>query len=91
MATPAALDPGPLVIRCRNLTVAKVDSIGLVSGMKGGGCRLRPRIGRRLLPAVEEYGATVRDRGIWEQTQVGQADDRSMGCEPDLKEVRPFQ
>jgi hypothetical protein len=25
-ATPAALEPGPLVIRCRSLTVAKVDS-----------------------------------------------------------------
>ena len=30
IATPAALEPGPLVTRCRNLTVAKVDSIGLV-------------------------------------------------------------
>ena len=26
IATPAALEPGPLVIRCRSLTVAKVDS-----------------------------------------------------------------
>ena len=30
VATPAALEPGPLVTRCRSLTVAKVDSIGLV-------------------------------------------------------------
>ena len=30
IATPPALEPGPLVIRCRSLTVAKVDSI--VSG-----------------------------------------------------------
>src|SRR6266508_4023418 len=27
IATPAALEPGPLVTRCRSLTVAKVDSI----------------------------------------------------------------
>ena len=27
IATPAALEPGPLVTRCRNRTVAKVDSI----------------------------------------------------------------
>ncbi len=30
IAIPAALEPGPLVTRCRNRTVAKVDSIGLV-------------------------------------------------------------
>ena len=30
IATPAPLEPGPLVIRCRSRTVAKVDSIGLV-------------------------------------------------------------
>ena len=30
IATPAAVEPGPLVTRCRSLTVAKVDSIGLV-------------------------------------------------------------
>jgi len=30
IATPAAREPGPLVTRCRNLTVAKVDSIGFV-------------------------------------------------------------
>ena len=37
MASPAARDPGPLVtlVRCR--TVAKVDSIGLVTGMKISG------------------------------------------------------
>jgi hypothetical protein len=38
---------------------------------------------------AEEYGATVRDRGIREQTQVGQAGDRSMGCEPELVHGRP--
>ena len=31
IATPAALEPGPLVTRCRNLTVAKVDSLGVSS------------------------------------------------------------
>ncbi len=30
IATPAALEPGLLVTRCRSLTIAKVDSIGLV-------------------------------------------------------------
>ena len=30
IATPAALEPGPLVTRCRSRTVAKVDSIGFV-------------------------------------------------------------
>src|ERR1700680_1714354 len=30
IATPAAREPGPLVTRWRSLTVAKVDSIGLV-------------------------------------------------------------
>lgn len=30
MGMPAALEPGPLVTRCRSLTVAKIDSIGLV-------------------------------------------------------------
>ncbi len=30
IATPATLEPGPFVTRCRNLTVAKVDSIGFV-------------------------------------------------------------
>ena len=30
IAIPAARDPGPLVTRCRNRTVAKVDSIGFV-------------------------------------------------------------
>jgi hypothetical protein len=38
---------------------------------------------------AEEYGATVWDRGIREQTQVGQAADRSMGCEPELVRGRP--
>ena len=36
-----------------------------------------------------EYGATVRDGGIWEQTQVGQAVHRSMGFEPVLVLGRP--
>ena len=30
IATPAALEPGPLVTRCRSRTVANVDSIGFV-------------------------------------------------------------
>ena len=37
IATPAAREPGPLVTRWRSLTVAKVDSIGLVTGMKDHG------------------------------------------------------
>jgi len=36
-----------------------------------------------------EYGATVRDRGIREQTQVGQAVLRSMGFDPVLVLGRP--
>jgi len=35
------------------------------------------------------YGATVRDGGIREQTQVGQAVQRSMGFEPVLVLGRP--
>src|ERR1700730_16949157 len=31
IATPAALEPGALVTRCRTLTVAKVDSLGVSS------------------------------------------------------------
>jgi len=63
MARPAAREPGPLVtfVLCR--TVAKVDSIGLVTGMKISGvagplavCVWRGRDGLA-------YGATVRDRG----------------------------
>lgn len=34
IAIPAACEPGPLATRYRSLTVAKVDSIGLVAGMK---------------------------------------------------------
>ena len=45
MAIPAVREPGPLVTRCRNLTVAKVDSIGLVVRNLGidvpDGCGLR--------------------------------------------------
>jgi hypothetical protein len=37
MASPAAREPGPRVIFVRCLTVAKVDSIGLVTGMKDRG------------------------------------------------------
>ncbi len=37
MAIPAALEPGPLVTLVRCLTVAKVDSMGLVTGMKISG------------------------------------------------------
>ena len=41
-----------------------------------------PRFHDRAVAAVErfglgEYGATVRDRGIWEQTQVGQGVPRT--------------
>src|SRR3954447_20514920 len=72
MAMPAALDPGPLVtlVRCR--TVANVDSIGFVTGMKvSAPARLSDRssVWRR---EAGEYGATVRDEGCWEK-QVGQA------------------
>jgi hypothetical protein len=69
--------------------MAIIDSIELVTGMKGGGCRLRSRIGWSGSWLAEEYGATVRDRGIREQTQVGQAGDRWMGCEPELVPGRP--
>jgi hypothetical protein len=37
MASPAAREPGPRVILVLCLTVAKVDSMGLVTGMKGRG------------------------------------------------------
>src|SRR2546430_4621779 len=37
MARPAAREPGPLVILVRCRTVAKVDSIGFVTGMKISG------------------------------------------------------
>jgi hypothetical protein len=37
IASPAAFDPWPLVTLVRSLTVAKVDSIGLVTGMKMAG------------------------------------------------------
>jgi hypothetical protein len=45
IATPATRDPGPLVTRVLARTGEKVDSIGLVAGIKGGGCRLRSGIG----------------------------------------------
>jgi len=57
-------------VRCR--TVAKVDSIGFVTGMKEpvpARLRDRPSVWRR---ETGEYGATVRDEGYWEK-QVGQA------------------
>jgi hypothetical protein len=43
IATPAALEPGSLVTRCRNLTVAKVDSMVILSRLPEtardlGGC-----------------------------------------------------
>jgi hypothetical protein len=37
IASPAAREPGPLVTLVRWRTVAKVDSIGLVTGMKISG------------------------------------------------------
>jgi hypothetical protein len=40
IATPAAREPGPLVTRCRNRTVAKVDSIGV------RGSQVDPVLGR---------------------------------------------
>ena len=42
-------------------------------------------------PGVQagEYGATVPDGGIREQTQVGQAAERWMGFEPELVLGRP--
>jgi hypothetical protein len=45
IANPACLLPGPLVTRVRARTGENVLSMGLVTGMKGRGCRLRPRIG----------------------------------------------
>jgi hypothetical protein len=67
MATPAALEPGPLVSRCRSLTVAKVDSMGLVDGVgnryegvdAAGPAGLSPLAGS----GWSVYGATVRDKG----------------------------
>src|SRR3954468_11492339 len=85
IARPAALEPGPLVtlVRCR--TVAKVDSIGLVPGMKSGG---GPR-GVPLLPAANgrAYGVTVRNRGL-RGTRMGRP-LCSVGCEPVLVGGRP--
>src|SRR5512133_2948539 len=75
IARPAAREPGPRVILVRCRTAAHVLSIGLVPGMKGGGWRLRSRIGWSGSRLAEEYGGTVRDRGSREQTQVGQAGD----------------
>jgi len=50
IASPACLLPGPLVTRVRARTGENVLSMGLVTGMKGGGCRLRPPIGWSVLP-----------------------------------------
>jgi hypothetical protein len=41
MASPAARDPGPLVILVRCLTVAKADSIVILSFRVSRGCDLR--------------------------------------------------
>ena len=41
MARPAALEPGPLVILVRCRTVAKVDSIVILSFCVSQGCDLR--------------------------------------------------
>ena len=55
IATQAALEPGPLVTRCRDLTVAKVESIvlgvvgrsrGWPAGLFGGRCPRRCRSAR---------------------------------------------
>jgi hypothetical protein len=89
IASPVSLVPGPLVTLVLALTGENELSMGFVTGMKGGGCRLRSRIGWSGSRLAEEYGATVRDRGIREQTQVGQAGDRSMGREPELVHGRP--
>jgi hypothetical protein len=56
--------------------------------------RMPPRALDRDVAAVErfgpgEYGATVRDRGIREQTQAGQAGVRSMRFERELVLGRP--
>ena len=40
IATPAAREPGPLVIRCRSLTVANVDSIVILSSLAENRCDL---------------------------------------------------
>src|SRR3954447_19271201 len=62
MARPAAFDPGPRVISVRCRTVAKVDSIGFVTGMKMSASPVavfaRLWVGCNRSP----YGATVRDR-----------------------------
>src|SRR4029453_8214651 len=47
IASPVSLVPGPLVTLVLALTGENELSMGLVTGMKGGGCRLRPRIGCR--------------------------------------------
>src|SRR5207302_6301840 len=49
IATPAAREPGPLVTRWRSLTVAKVDSIGLVVRLGGPPPSCRPLNGPVLL------------------------------------------
>jgi hypothetical protein len=86
IASPAAREPGPLVtlVRCR--TVAKVDSIGLVPGMKVGGClALSVWLAGQV---VWSYGVTVRDRGILgERAWAGRW--CTVGCEPALVVGRP--
>jgi hypothetical protein len=88
MARPAAFDPGPPVILVRCLTVAKVDSIGLVTGMKisaSAGSADRSSLVGRWWSA---YGATVRDRGAG--SEAGWAGRCcSMGREPVLVGGRP--
>ena len=64
IASPAARDPGPRVIFVRCRTVAKVDSIGLVTGMKDHGAAGPVDLIARWWSGVwSVYGATVRDRG----------------------------
>jgi len=63
IASPAAREPGPLVILVRCLTVAKVDSIGLVTGMKISGVAGSSGASRFRAGGWQAYGATVRDSG----------------------------
>jgi hypothetical protein len=58
IAAPAALEPGPLVTRCRSLTVAKVDSIGFVAQVAPvlrRGPRARPRRRNRSSPPLADW------------------------------------
>jgi hypothetical protein len=63
MAMPAAFDPGPLVILLRFRTVAKVDSIVILSFGLGHGCDLRV--------CVEDGVADAAQRGVLRRFRRG--------------------